>query len=131
MRLNSTERQIHQENLRAWLAVWDKRADGTLMLLSNAARTQGLPLALTRNLASMQSSVRKRTQGSKWNGQLPPDSPVYTLARPSRKVREEMARERLVRQLQKEVYNPVGEAIKLAEGRNNVMLGRIFRLGPV
>lgn len=101
------------------------------MLLSNAARTQGLPLALTRNLASMQSSVRKRTHGSKWNGQLPPDSPVYTLALPSRKVREEMARERLVKQLQKEVYNPVGEAIKLAEGRNNVMLGRIFRSGPV
>ena len=101
--------------------------------MANAGRTFGLPSTVLMNLARTHHAVRRRFlplhwQGS-WNPQLANDPTAYKI--PDRKpgARDTLRHERLSQWAaqDEDVFNPVGEVIKLAEGRNNLSLGRIFR----
>jgi hypothetical protein len=109
------------------------RVDGTLHLLANAGMSHGLPSRLVGNLSQIQSQLRKGrdfAQGERrtWNPQLAPDSPSYKAPdiRANASLDKKKQKEQLWRAIDDEAYNPIGEVIKLAEGRDKLTLGRMF-----
>lgn len=115
-----------QERLRSWLTIWQNRVDHTLAFLSNASLRRGLPHKVTRNLGKVVHSLEQshrlgptRRVGKAWDPKHPtvlrdqiesmlPDNPLLKQ-----------------RTFQDEVLGTMGEVIRLAEGRSDVLLGRI------
>lgn len=132
IKLDDAGRQAQHENLRRWIQTWDQRMDGTLALLANAGRTYGLPSTLLHNLGQMHMRVRTRYlplhRYPQWNAKLVPSSQAYETPqyRPGTRETKKRLQELRWKALDEDVYNPVGEAIKLAEGTGNLSLGRVF-----
>lgn len=108
--------------------------DNTVALLTNSAQTRGLPLNLIRNLPSMERSAKqppssRRNSRWKWNPIAAPNDKSYKVipAFPGTKEAKTLASVTALRAATEIAYNPVGEVIKLAEGRDNLTLGRLFR----
>ncbi|GJE94637.1 hypothetical protein PsYK624_108080 [Phanerochaete sordida] len=129
-RLGNAGRQTQHKNLRLWMQRWDKRADGTLALLANAGHTHGLPSTLLRQLCHLRSFAKRSGLSSRhrgtWNPQLSQDSTRYQIPVLGAKAVRAAQQEAKWKQMDEDVYNPVGEVIKLAEARSNLTLGRIF-----
>lgn len=110
--------------------------DNTLSLLYSSARSHGLGHQLTRNLTMLSRLEHHRAVQDRrvaiallprWNPRLAPDSPEYAPHPRPRDKRTEnkeakRARHRL---MDDEVWSAFGEAIRLAEGRAGVSLGRV------
>ncbi|TFK50810.1 hypothetical protein OE88DRAFT_1735559 [Heliocybe sulcata] len=122
-----------------WLEDWNRRADNTLSLLLNSATSKGLPHKVTRNLALLEAQHRswaeKRYYSSRgyWNPSLPVDDQRYV--DPSFAVSFNLLREskRDAMMRQQEIidaaWGPLGEVVRMAEGRDGVWLGRVgYRL---
>ncbi|EKM53601.1 uncharacterized protein PHACADRAFT_260038 [Phanerochaete carnosa HHB-10118-sp] len=137
IKLDDAEREAQHANLRIWLQTWDRRVDGTLALLANASQTYGLPSTLLSNLALVHLHVKlpflPLHRRSTWNSHQAQDGTNYLVPdyRPGTRETNRRLQELRWRQIDEDVYNPVGEAIKLAEGRNNLTLGRVFRTAYV
>lgn len=108
--------------------------DGTLPFLANAAISHGLSSTVLRNLNQMYTAVRKpharaRSERTRWNPQLPADHAEYKIQfiRPGSKDDLKRQRDLQWRQVDDEAYNPLGEVIKMAEGRDRLTLGRVFQ----
>lgn len=107
--------------------------DNTLALVTNSAQSRGLPFGVVRNLPKLERDAKLLAtplrQRWKWNSFGALDDrmykvfPVYSGTKEAKKLDAERARLAVIRT----AFNPVGEVIKLAEGRDNLTLGRIFR----
>lgn len=133
MKLDDAVRQSEHEHLREWLGTWDQRVDNTMSFLTNAAMSYGLPLTVLRTLPVIERGARTtNTVGLgrfKWHPQLPEDDKAYKIptVRPNSKIHGAQAAAQAKKELVDMVFNPVGEVIKLAEGRHNLSLGRMIR----
>ncbi|EIN06401.1 hypothetical protein PUNSTDRAFT_105383 [Punctularia strigosozonata HHB-11173 SS5] len=120
----------------AWMRTFEARMDNTLSLLYSSARSHGLGHQLTRNLTVLSRLEHHRAVQNRraaiallprWNPRLAPNSLEYTPHPPPRDKRTEnkeakRARHRL---MDDEVWSAFGEAVRLAEGRAGVILGRV------
>ncbi|KAF9646197.1 hypothetical protein BDM02DRAFT_3100298 [Thelephora ganbajun] len=104
---------------REWLNRWEKQMDNTLSLLYNSAISRGLAHKLTRNLHAL-SHRRKdwlhsayERPGAPWK---PTGEPVH--ARPKKHQADRHESGGLA-------WNMVGEVVRMAEGRDQLMLGRV------
>lgn len=106
--------------------------DNTLALVANAGQSRGLPRDVLRNLALMQPHALRSAfliSRLKWNPGLNPESREYQVRVPEPGTKEFKAQELKLRlkRFVEDAYNPVGEAIKLAEGRHKLTLGRLHK----
>ncbi|KAG7088474.1 hypothetical protein E1B28_012463 [Marasmius oreades] len=118
--------------LQEWLGGWEKRMDSTLSLLYNSAASRGLPHQLTRNLSFIVLSEhqRLRRQASQlpvWNPRLPYDSREYQVRKSTAK---ENAKQRW-KEFSDDAWKSLGEVVRMAEGRDNISLGRIMIKGRI
>ena len=104
-----------------------------MSFLTNAAMSYGLPLTVLRTLPALERGARTTNRIGlarfNWAPQLAEDDKAYKIpiARPKlKKTATELATE-AKKELADMVFNPVGEVIKLAEGRHNLSLGRMVR----
>lgn len=105
--------------------------DGTLSILCNAAQSRGLSHRITRNMALLSGAhldIHHDIGGvfSSWNPSHERGSQEYQIPTPGSK--------RYLRQIERQKWRPVGEAaldtfsevIRMAEGNDNVSLGRVI-----
>ncbi|KAG2127229.1 hypothetical protein DEU56DRAFT_531178 [Suillus clintonianus] len=117
-----------------WLYTWHKRVDHTLSLLATAAISRGIAHNITRNLRWLRQNhvvwVEKLYYSHKsfWKPQLPPTSAQYqrySIPTPGSKPGHVLGKNRKMRLFDEQCSNAIGEVVKMAEGRHNVILGRL------
>lgn len=104
--------------------------DGTLSILCNAAQSRGLSHKITRNMALLAGTHLDIHHDigivyTSWNPSRERDSQEYQIPTPGSK--------RYLRQIERQKWRPVveealdtfGEVIRMAEGNDNVSLGRV------
>ncbi|KAJ6497431.1 hypothetical protein C8R45DRAFT_127037 [Mycena sanguinolenta] len=117
----STDRR---KELEIWLQAWHLRIDNTLALLYTSSKARGLPHRLTRNLGSLVRREQQRLDSMRlpqWKPSLPADAveyqPLY--------VDKQWA---AIKHRQDEAvvaWNALEEVVRMAEGRNELSLGKI------
>lgn len=121
-------------NIVRWLYIWHKRVDHTLSLLATAAVSRGLAHKITRNLKWLRRNhvlwVEKLYYSHKpfWRPQLPRTSAQYqpySLPAPGTRPDHTLRRNRKLRLFDEQCSNAVGEVVKMAEGRHDIILGRL------
>ena len=104
--------------------------DGTLSLLANAARYQGLPSDITTNLALLTGKhldvyhdgyLQRRT----WNPQLDPQAPEYEVPSPGSRLFNRFMQNREAKTASQRAFIGFGEVIQMAESRGGISLGRV------
>ncbi|KAF9012637.1 hypothetical protein BDQ17DRAFT_1232430 [Cyathus striatus] len=108
-----------------WLKIWNKRVDGTLSLLFSASKSRGLPHRLFYNLNYFVYLARRRVayaekRALRWKPNASPAEYARKMQRS--KVQKE--------KLDSQGWNALSEVIGMAEGRDNVSLGRIILRRP-
>ncbi|KAL0580101.1 hypothetical protein V5O48_001877 [Marasmius crinis-equi] len=132
--LEEVENVEERQELANWLQSWEKRMDGTLAILYNAATSRGIPHQLARNLSFIvlgehQRLASQARQLPLWNARLPPDSREYQV-RSSKVGSKEEKRQRL-KDFDDSAWRALGEVVRMAEGRDNLSLGRIMIEGKI
>ncbi|KAF9267470.1 hypothetical protein L218DRAFT_855372 [Marasmius fiardii PR-910] len=124
---NDTGNLSKSRQLQEWLDSWEKRMDGTLSLLYNSATSRGLPHQVMRNLSYIVfgEHQRLRHQNSRlhaWNPRLPHNAREYQVKKSTGK--SGAKQEQSV--FNDSAWRSLGEVVRMAEGRDNVSLGRIM-----
>ncbi|KIJ66064.1 hypothetical protein HYDPIDRAFT_87182 [Hydnomerulius pinastri MD-312] len=134
---NLQDHQLPQsERLRCEqsLDIFQRRMDNTLTLLSNSASSRGLSHQVVRNLNLLRNAHVRWVRSSyysqrwAWQPQLPPTAPEYSsksLIPKSNREATLQAQRRQSRQTDERCWNALGEAVKMAESRHGLLLGRI------
>ncbi|KAK7691316.1 hypothetical protein QCA50_004710 [Cerrena zonata] len=118
--------------LQVWLSNWQDRVDNTLSFLSNSSLRRGIPHKVTRNLGKVVRSLEQSERvgpvkkiGRTWD----PKDPYSVRERLTALTPDHsVTRQRL---FQDEAIGTMVEAIRMAEGRNGVHLGRISTKLPL
>ncbi|SJL04784.1 uncharacterized protein ARMOST_08154 [Armillaria ostoyae] len=121
-----------KEELESWLSIWNDRVDNTLALLHNSSHTRGLSHQLTRNLALLVHHEYRRVSEIKypvWNPQLPADSKEYQIRVPA-KSRTETRRDAM-KTISDRALSAVSKAVRMAEGRDGIILGSMAVKGKL
>ncbi|TFK71082.1 hypothetical protein BDN72DRAFT_838185 [Pluteus cervinus] len=110
----------------------NRTVDRTLGILYTSSQTRGHSHRLVRNLAYMMLSERQRVledhhrrRRRTWDGQQAADSEKYIPSVPSAKERRKDAQQRRWDAHRGQAWNAIGEVVRMAEGRDGVLLGRI------
>ncbi|KAG7453079.1 uncharacterized protein BT62DRAFT_925620 [Guyanagaster necrorhizus] len=146
-----------KEELESWLSIWNNRGtyacppppqvpytipqskperravDNTLALLHNSSHTRGLSHQLTRNLALLVHHEYRRVSEIKypvWNPQLPADSKEYQIRVLPAKSRTETKRDAM-KAISDRALSAVSKAVRMAEGRDGVVLGSVAVKGKL
>ncbi|KAG2073346.1 hypothetical protein BDR04DRAFT_1095274 [Suillus decipiens] len=123
----------HKQIVR-WLHIWHRRVDHTLSLLATAAVSRGLAHKITRNLKWLRQNhvlwVEKLYYSHKpfWRSQLPQTSAKYqpySLPTPGSRPDHILRKNREMRIFDEQCSNAIGEVVKMAEGRHEIILGRL------
>ncbi|KAF9785703.1 hypothetical protein BJ322DRAFT_1005172 [Thelephora terrestris] len=101
-----------------WLNEWENRMDNTLSLLYSSAISRGLPHKLTRNLHTL-SKCRKDWVNLTYDRPAAPWRPTGEPVRINLKNAQKSKGES-----GELAWNMVGEVVRMAEGRDQLMLGR-------
>ncbi|KAF5365919.1 hypothetical protein D9758_006682 [Tetrapyrgos nigripes] len=118
--------------LEAWLDVWQRRMDNVLALLYSSSTSRGLPHQLTRNLSLIvysEHSYASRLKTPYWRPQLAPNAPEYQILPPSAKQLKKEEKERGYKYMQDMACNTLGQVARMAEGRDEICLGRVRMKG--
>lgn len=105
--------------------------DNTLSLLYTSSQSRGLPHKITKNLSYLVSSygeLLSRERYEVWNPNLPPNDLAYdAMVSTPAKLRESKARGKaeMRKVMDRKGWAALAEVIKLAEGRDGILLGRI------
>jgi len=102
-----------------WLSRWEKHMDNTLSLLYNSAVSRGLTHKLTQNLHAL--SHRRKT----WlhSAYEKPSAPWKPTGEPMQLQPKKRQTDR--KESGELAWNMVGEVVRMAEGRDQLMLGRV------
>ncbi|KAI0077206.1 hypothetical protein K474DRAFT_1112489 [Panus rudis PR-1116 ss-1] len=118
-------------DLTTWISKWQERVDNTLLLLANSSQKRGLPSDVIKRLVRTKYRNEKvgylgpaRKTGRKWNPRLNANSPEYDPERSPHTKRVSAAVAAQAR-FEDEAFNAMGEAVKMAEARSKLILGRI------
>ncbi|KAJ3749179.1 hypothetical protein DFH05DRAFT_1390683 [Lentinula detonsa] len=125
-----------QELLRNWLRNWETQMDRTLSLLYASATSRGLPHKLTRNLSQLYYAEYDRMTSRRypvWNAQLPKNSREYQIPVPdtTQKALNKEEKARQAQYLEDRAWNALSFAVKMAEGRDRLSLGRVVVKGKL
>ncbi|KAK1226595.1 hypothetical protein PQX77_010435 [Marasmius sp. AFHP31] len=123
-----------RRDLENWLGQWEKRMDNTLSILYNSAKTRGLSHQLTRNLSFLVLGEHQRLRNQErnlplWNPQLPPDAREYQVKNSKVTGKDEKRQRR--KEFEETAWRALGEVVRMAEGRNELSLGRIIAKGKI
>ena len=137
-----------QQHARDWSKLWDQRSafpktfyirqkgllkkkqkstrsivNNTLALLYHSSQNRGLPHKLTRNLAFLVTSEHQRVRSYKLNAWDPRRPQQFSnLTEKARRKQEENKR---FQEFVAGSWAPLGQAVKLAEAKDELMLGRV------
>ncbi|THV06655.1 hypothetical protein K435DRAFT_644864 [Dendrothele bispora CBS 962.96] len=123
-----------RNDLQAWLDVWQRRMDNVLALLYSSSVSRGLPHQVMRNLNLLVYTEHARASYKRlpvWKPQLAPDAPEYRISPPSIKQMNKEERERRFKYFEDIARNTLGQVVKMAEGRDQIHLGRVRMKGTV
>lgn len=96
-------------------------------MLYNSSQSRGLSHNLTRNLAYLVYSERKRLREYKlnvWNPREP-----RQLVTPSAKLERRREKKQLLERLKASAWGPLSQVVKLAEAKDGLTLGRVVLKG--
>ncbi|KAJ3775331.1 hypothetical protein FB446DRAFT_638021 [Lentinula raphanica] len=129
-KLQASLSEGERESLQNWLRIWETRMDRTLSLFYTSATSRGLPHQLTRNLSQLYFAEYARISSRRfpvWNAQLPSNAREYQIPVPETSLKaihkEEKARQ--AQYLEDRAWNTLSLAVKMAEGRDRLSLGRV------
>ncbi|KAJ7496627.1 hypothetical protein FB451DRAFT_199571 [Mycena latifolia] len=114
----------HRNDLEIWLKTWHLRIDNTLAILYTSCKTRGLSHQLTRNLGLLVRGEQGRINARRlpeWKPQLARDAPQY---------RDAFRNPEVVADKTRQIdeghgWDALEEVIRMAEGRNELVFGRI------
>ncbi|KAI0087100.1 hypothetical protein BDY19DRAFT_893492 [Irpex rosettiformis] len=125
-RLNDPNCHAEHAELSTWMRVWDKKLDNILSILYTSSHSHGLANRLTRNLSLLYTNIDSKPTGH-WKPQYAPDDPRYRIPEPVQFEKAKVALQRRRGELEKQSWNALGEAIRMAESTNEISLGRIIK----
>lgn len=102
----------------------------TLSVLTNSTKTRGLAHSLTKNLSLLRREHliwfrdHHYSFSGQWNPSLPPGSTEYQ-PRDSERRPAQKERKARVRVFQQQAWGALSEVVRMAEGRDGVVLGRM------
>ncbi|KAJ7672073.1 hypothetical protein B0H17DRAFT_184091 [Mycena rosella] len=109
---------VQRSDLEIWLKTWHARVDNTLAMLYTSSKTHGLSHRLTRNLGLLVRAEQHRINRRRlpeWKANPPANyNPERDLQLESKKQLEEA-----------HAWDAIEEVVRMAEGRNEIVLGRI------
>ncbi|KZP13021.1 hypothetical protein FIBSPDRAFT_869774 [Athelia psychrophila] len=126
--LDSAER-VKSES---WLGVWNTRMDATLDLLYSSSQSRGLSHKLTQNMALLSANHARwshkhfDTPSGSWRPNLAPNAPEYQPRQTKGRSAKEHKRQE-GRAFDRNAWGAIGEAVMMAEGSQNISLGKILR----
>ncbi|KAJ6593212.1 hypothetical protein B0H19DRAFT_14565 [Mycena capillaripes] len=114
----------HRNDLEIWLQTWHLRIDNTLALLYTSCKTRGLAHRLTRNLALLTRGEQSRINSIRlpqWKPSLPSEAAEYqrSFQDPNLAINRKREAEAAL------AWNALEEVVRMAEGRNELSLGKI------
>ncbi|KAJ7099358.1 hypothetical protein B0H15DRAFT_543879 [Mycena belliarum] len=115
---------LDRSDMETWLKIWHRRMDNTLAMLYTSSKTRGLSHRLTRNLALLLRGEQVRINGRRvlnWKPELPASAAQYQ----STYLNPEIIAEQKRQAEQAHGWDALEEVIRMAEGRNELLLGRI------
>ncbi|EAU91736.1 hypothetical protein CC1G_04504 [Coprinopsis cinerea okayama7 len=119
--------QERKEEIAKWFAVWNLRMDQTLDLLYNSSQTRGQPHEVTKNLSFLVHSEKRRQWDIEfeypvWDAKATP-TPAQTT-----KAYKRLEKRKLTHQFNDNSLGALTELVQMAEGRDDLCLGRcVFR----
>ncbi|TDL22989.1 hypothetical protein BD410DRAFT_721915 [Rickenella mellea] len=126
------EQATERLELEAWLNTFNERVDKTLSLFHVSAISRGLPHKITKQLSYLSLThtsgwaQRRHFPPRRWNPQLPPDSPEYKPPKfPTIRVQNRERKAAQQHDIDDRGWSALSEVIRMAEGRDGLLLGRI------
>ncbi|KAF8161739.1 hypothetical protein K438DRAFT_1619017 [Mycena galopus ATCC 62051] len=121
---NTSLSTARRNELELWLRTWHLRIDNTLAMLYTSCKTRGLSHRLTRNLSGLVQREQQRLNTAKlpeWKPTLPADAPEYQSFHAAKQLAATKQREDEAAV----AWNALAEVVRMAEGRNELSLGKI------